>query len=310
MRRTNGLIVMVVVVGVLALGERSTVAAVHGACTDHAKEIVGSSGVQGGLVVHVGCGNGKLTAELLLSNKYLIQGLDTDPEQVAAARKHIHSRGKYGQVSVRQFDGRCLPYAGNSVNLLIISRPFSIDRDEIHRVLRPGGVVMFLDGENGAARNKVAKPWPDEIDDWSHWRHGPDANPVAKDRIVDTPRHIQWVDTPRWQTHHNTTPSLNAMVSGGGRMFYIVNEAEAGIRGLPGKWRLVSRDAFNGVLLWKRKVPQWGWKQWSHRQMAGRFNKPIHLSRRLVAGDDHVYATLGGADTRRSPCPPNSSGNG
>ena len=84
------------------------------------------------------------------------------------------------------------------------------------------------------------------------------------------------------------------MVSAGGRIFAIVNEAPVGVDGLPDRWMLVARDAFNGTLLWKRQIDQWGWSEWSdHSYGHGRWNQPTHIARRLVAVDDQVYATLG-----------------
>jgi 2-polyprenyl-3-methyl-5-hydroxy-6-metoxy-1,4-benzoquinol methylase len=78
------------------------------AATDSAQELLEASGVRGGLVVHLGCGDGQLTAALHASDSYLVQGLDTDPAQVAKAREHLLSSGLYGQVSVRTFDGNRL----------------------------------------------------------------------------------------------------------------------------------------------------------------------------------------------------------
>ncbi len=251
-----------------------------------ARQILDAVDVRGGLIVHLHCGPGELTAALRANGRYLVQGLDVEPAGVTEARELIRSKGLYGPVSVQRFDGRNLPYADNLVNLVVAEGLRDVPMDEVMRVLRPGGVAMV-------GGRKTVKPWPDDIDEWSHWRHAADANPVAADRVVGPPRHVQWVAPPRWQTHHDTTPSLNAMVSAGGRVFAIINEIPAGVRGLPGQWRLVARDAFNGVLLWKRPVPEWGWQQWSYKQMAGRFNKPIHLSRRLVAAGDRVYVTLG-----------------
>ena len=42
------------------------------------EEIVSRSGVKGGLVVHVGCGDGKLTARLRINDSYIVQGLDSN----------------------------------------------------------------------------------------------------------------------------------------------------------------------------------------------------------------------------------------
>ena len=67
-----------------------------------AKEVLAATEVQGGLIVHVGCGDGKLTAALRANDSYIVHGLDSDPANVAAAREHIQSRGLYGDVFVEQ----------------------------------------------------------------------------------------------------------------------------------------------------------------------------------------------------------------
>ena len=55
-----------------------------------ARSILKESGVQGGLVVHVGCGNGRLTAALYRSGEnFLAQGLDRDAAQVEKARLSV-----------------------------------------------------------------------------------------------------------------------------------------------------------------------------------------------------------------------------
>ncbi len=53
------------------------------------------------------------------------------------------------------------------------------------------------------------------------------------------------------------------------------------------KWRLIARDAFNGVVLWKRTIPKW----WTHFMPLK--SGPAHLPRLLVATKDHVFVTLG-----------------
>ena len=84
-----------------------------------AEAIYRATGVQGGLVVHLGCGDGKLTAELRADGRYRVHGLDTDAGDVARARELLHSKGLCGPASVMHFDGRQLPYVGNTVSLLV-----------------------------------------------------------------------------------------------------------------------------------------------------------------------------------------------
>ena len=115
--------------------------------SDVAEAILQASGVQGGLVVHLNCGPGKITAALCANDRYIVQGLSRDPQSIEAARKHIESTGLYGQASVRLWDGKQLPYGDNLVNLLVVGSLLSVDDAEILRILRPGGVAIQLDPE-------------------------------------------------------------------------------------------------------------------------------------------------------------------
>ena len=226
-----------------------------------ARAILGATGIKGGLIVHIGCGNGELTAAFHVNDSYLVHGLDRNQRNVETARAHIHGVSSYGPVSVAQWTGTQLPYADNLVNLLVIEDREAIPMEEVNRVLAPLGVAYYKHGDSWT---KTVKPWPDEIDEWTHWLHGADGNAVAADRVVGPPRRIQWTAKPFWMRHHNTVPSTSAMVSSKGRLFYISDEGPASVDGtLPDRWFLVARDAFNGVPLWKRPMPQWGWKQWS-----------------------------------------------
>jgi len=166
---------------------------------DRAAEILDATGVKGGLVVHVGCGDGKLTAALRANDSYLVHGLDADAENVDAAREHIRSLGLYGNVSVDRLRGSRLPYDDNLVNLVVIRDAGSGIRDEeILRVLAPGGVCFFLNRQSGIGNRKLVKPWPAGLDQWTHWDHGPDRNPVSEDVFVGPPRRMQWMDGPAW----------------------------------------------------------------------------------------------------------------
>ncbi len=260
------------------------------ASADEARQILDETGTWGGLVVHVGCGDGTLTAALHADEGYLVHGIDTDDDAIARARAHVRSLGLYGPVSVDSFDGRRLPYADNLVNLIVAEDLGRVPTAEVLRVLAPRGVAYV---KRAGTWRKTVKPWPDEIDEWTHWLHSADGNAVARDRVVGPPRRLQWTAAPLWSRHHDTVPSTSAMVSSRGRLFYIADEAPACIDGrLPDKWFLVARDAFNGVLLWKRPIPEWGWRQWA-AEWLGRFNIPIHLPKRLVADGDRVFVTLG-----------------
>ncbi len=274
---------LIVLAGVL------TVVGASSAASGTLDEILRETGVQitGGLVVHVGCdgpGDVALTAGLHLNDSFLVHGLSRNPESVAAARKRIHSLGLYGQVSVALWDGRALPYGDNLVNLIVIGNGEQVAESEILRTLAPMGIAITRrDGQ----WDKIVKPRPEEIDEWTHYMHDPGNNAVAHDSVIGPPRRLQWLGGPRWSRHHDHVASMNAMVSAKGRLFYIFDEGATASALTPSDWKLVSRDAFNGVILWKSDIPDWIPALWPLK--AG----PANLPRRLVAVDDSVYVPLG-----------------
>jgi SAM-dependent methyltransferase len=105
---------------------------------ESAKEILEETGFSGGLIVHVGCGDGKLTADLYTNDRFVVQGLDREELHVEKARDHIRSKDLYGKVSAQTFDGVHLPYVDGLVNLVVVSGDDSqVSRGEILRVLAP-----------------------------------------------------------------------------------------------------------------------------------------------------------------------------
>ena len=189
-----------------------------------AHQILDATGVRGGLVVHLGCGEGKLTAALRAGESYLVHGLDADAENVRQARAHIQSLGLGGKVSVDRLSGKRLPFVDNLVSLIVSERPLEVPVEEVQRVLAPGGMAYI--NEDGRW-TKTAKPWPEEIDQWTHFLHDASGNAVAKDTRVGPPRHMQWLAQPTWCRTHHTLASISAVVSARGRIFYIVDEGPA-----------------------------------------------------------------------------------
>lgn len=265
-----------------------------------AKEILDTSGVQGGIVVHLGCGDGKLTAALRVSDSYTVHGLEADPAKVAEARNYIQAQGIYGLVSVERYSGSVLPYTDNLINLIVVQDAGKVSMDEAMRVLAPGGVACAW--RNGNWKNFV-KAWPDNIDQWTHFLHDASNNAVANDSVVGPPRSLQWVAPPLWLRSHETPSGIQSPVSAAGRLFYFFDEGLIGITDerLPDRWSLVCRDAFNGKLLWKRPLDAWGWREWSLERWQGkdwttlramRTDVPSENQRRIVANGDRLYTTL------------------
>ena len=252
-----------------------------------AVELLQASGIKGGIVVHLGCGDGRTTSALHVGDRFLVCGLDTDADKVEQARAHIDSLGLYGMVSAETYDGKNLPYGDNIVNLLVVSDECQVASDEIARVLVPGGVALFHNRQSEIENRRFVKPWPADIDQWTHFLYDSTGNAVCKDKRVRSPRHVQWYAGPKRSRHHDALASLSAMTSSNGRLFYIFDEGSISIVHRPPRWKLIARDAFNGKLLWKRDIPIWMTHLYNFR--AG----PKQLPRRLVSVGDSVYATLG-----------------
>ncbi len=265
-----------------------------------ARNILEKAGIKGGLIVHLGCGDGRLTAALRASESYTVHGLEADGAKVAAAREYIQTRRMYGDVSVEQYAGSALPYSDNLVNLVVVEDRGLIGMDELMRVVAPGGAVCL---KSGGRWEKRVKPWPGDIDQWTHFLHDAGNNAVAADSVVGPPRSLQWVAPPLWLRSHETPSGIQACVSGGGRLFYIFDKGLIGITDerLPDRWSLVCRDAFNGRLLWERPLAAWGWRQWNLQRYQGkdwtamraaRTDVPNENQRRIVVDGDRLYATL------------------
>ncbi|MHC4681137.1 MAG: hypothetical protein ACYTEK_20855, partial [Planctomycetota bacterium] len=248
-----------------------------------AKLITDSSGFPGGICVVLGGQITDLTLAIAEEGAYVVQALVPDKKMLEKARSALRAGGAYGSVSADRSAYDRLPYAENLINIVVVrdyseaaSRGLSVD--EVFRVLSPLGAAYFGDSrssddaEGGGSKTlkeklsesgftetqvltgagtwvKAVKPWPGDIDEWTHYLHGADGNPVAQDRVVAPPAHYQWISEPLWLRSHESDSSIRAMVTSHGRLFYIADEAPISLLGdheLPDKWFLTARDAFNG----------------------------------------------------------------
>lgn len=252
---------------------------------DEASDILSTSGVKGGIIVHVGCGDGKLTQALRQHERYQVHGLTQDTAEVGRIRERLHQAGVNGAVAVEAWDGRHLPYIENFVNLLVIENTAQVAQEEIERVLAPLGVALRR--KAGGGWEKITKPWPKDMDEWTHYAYDSRGNPTSRDMLVGPPSRMQWVGSPRWSRHHDRMSSVSAKVSAQGRIFYIMDEGSRISILMPAKFALIARDAFNGTVLWKKPIPQWSTHLWPLK------SGPTQLARRLAAIGDKVYVTLG-----------------
>jgi outer membrane protein assembly factor BamB len=236
-----------------------------------------------GLAVIVAPADAVEAAEALRRRASFVQVLSTHSEKIAAHRAAILDGGP-GGVSIRGHRGGSLPYVDNLVNLLVLPRPAAVADAERERVLAPGGTCLEA-GPGGWS--KWTKPWPEGMDQWTHYLHDSTNNAVGRDRVVDVPRGIQWVGGPRWTRHHDHISSVSAIVSAQGRLFYISDGSSSVSIHFPPQWSLIAKDAFSGVCLWTRPIEKWVNPLWPLK------SGPATVPRRLIAAGGAVYVTLG-----------------
>ena len=284
-----------------------------------------ASGLKAGLCVHLGCGDGRLTAALARGKNFLVHGLTSDQASAEKARRYLQSQNLCGQVSVETADFSSLPYADNLVNLIVAdalpelagARGYAPLMKEIMRVLCPNGLA-FLGQRSGAtgpllsekdlkkalaeaeikgyeilAQNgiwaKIQKPRPREMDEWTHRGHDAGSTFVSQDEAIGQISGVRWVAGPYWPLGWRKDGNAG-MVTTNGRNFYKTFNWASTLSKTPleryEEWYLVARDAHNGLPLWVRPFKHSYASKWTTGEGA--------LQKNLVAVEDRVYAVLDG----------------
>lgn len=202
--------------------------------------------LRAGLCIVVGCDSADALIRSRMDGRYLVQGVCTDGKKATAIRTELVAKGAAGKVSIAPSDGTHLPYIDNVVNVIVVVDQGQIRREEIMRVVAPYGAALFK--ENGTWV-KVGKPYPTAMDDWPMFAHDLKRSNVLRDRMVKVPSGLQWLAGSPMAEY-----MTNQAITSGGRIFYsrsrhMKNREFDGTRGL-----LMARDAFNGLLLWKREL--------------------------------------------------------
>jgi outer membrane protein assembly factor BamB len=240
------------------------------------------SGIAGGFCCVLGGDNLELALELAGSGKFYVSLLDPQGSAVEQARESADKRGLYGK-SVIALQGSCarLPFADNTVDLIVTAklRRDQLEKltpDELLRVLRPRGkaVIGSLKGGTGVNSAQLSAwlrdagecqcvgtedalgawavftaPSLKGADDWSHWEHGPDNNPVSNDTAIKAPYMTQFLGLP----YYITMPAVTTVA--GGRIFTAMGHIAHHKREEPWLNTLIARNGYNGLELWRHKFP-------------------------------------------------------
>ncbi|MBT6156718.1 MAG: PQQ-binding-like beta-propeller repeat protein [Planctomycetaceae bacterium] len=211
-----------------------------------AQELLAESKVRQGFCLVLENGNGHLAYELARHSDLKIVCVEANAEKVTTLRRRFDAAGLSGRVVVhhRSPTGK-LPYTDYLFNLivgdsLVSGGKLPGDRDEITRVLRPGGGVAFL----GVKKSEIVRrPSLKGIGEWTHMYANAANTVCSTDTRVRGKMAMQWFGRPgprqMIDRHHRTVAPLWK----DGRLF------------IPGDNRIYAADAYNGTPLWTVEIP-------------------------------------------------------
>ena len=246
-----------------------------------ARKVMELAGVERGVCAVAGRDR-DVAVRLARHSGLLVHVREPDAAAVATLRSQADEAGLgIARLIVEHGPLARLPYANSLVDVVVATAvdPDALARprlDEVLRVLRPGGKAVLRTAQAGAgpivALRKWAsaggaesvkawggplgtwltltKPIPEGMDEWSHWEHGPDNNPVSTDRVIRAPYLTQFLAEP----YAICMPAITT--AAGGRTFL----ATGHIAHHPREWewinKLVARNGYNGTVLWQRDLPK------------------------------------------------------
>jgi SAM-dependent methyltransferase len=270
-----------------------------------AENIVRQSGITQGYCLVLGAREGRLAYELARRTEMQIVAVESDPAQVAAARKALDEAGLYGvRVSVHLGELDQLPYGPYFANLIVSDQMLTsgtlpeADAEKIFRTLRPSGGAAILgafenqkqlngaqlarwlaEGTSGmevqvrerdgiwALIRRGALPGAGE---WSHQYGHADNAACSQDELVQGELTVLWWGEPGPRPMPDRGNRNPAPLSVNGRMF------------VQGNRILFGMDAYNGTILWSFSNPQ-----------MRRANIPRDSSN-MAATRDYLYLAQGG----------------
>ena len=115
----------------------------------------------GASVLEVAPGPGYLAIEVAKLGRFLVTGLDISRTMVDIARENATAAGV--AVDFEQGDATAMPFADGSFDLIVCQAAFKNFRrpvsalDELHRVLRPGGLAVVQDMRKEATAAEIGR---------------------------------------------------------------------------------------------------------------------------------------------------------
>ncbi|MFH1266959.1 MAG: PQQ-binding-like beta-propeller repeat protein, partial [Planctomycetota bacterium] len=222
------------------------------------------------MIVVIGCGEAaapEVAADLGRSGDWLVHAIAGNAQELAQFNKAIAEAEVKGCVSAEELGIAALPYRDYMVNILVIldiqkAQAAGFKMEEAHRCVVPQGKIVIC--ESGRITKTEETPPCKEMDVWTHRYYDAGGIPTSNDKVFDLPVGFKWnaglpmnFDNPLRAA--NRYSSTRAMVVDDGRLFTF---STAAYENLGAGWRskygtdqfLTCRDAFNGRMLWRKRI--------------------------------------------------------
>ena len=242
-----------------------------------AEIIVARSGATQGYCLDLGCGDGRLAAEIARLTDLQIVGIERDAKKVAAAREALSAAGLYGvRVTVRQGDPAAPQVTPRSMNLVVSQQALLDGRlpaapAQVLELLCPYRGFACIgqpDGESPGGRLTVGRAarwlgesagptwetvreqglWltarggaPPGAGDWPH-PYADSGNTACSGDELTAPLRVQWFGRPGPRNMIDRHHRAQGAVVCKGRLI------------VPGNNRVLAVDAANGTVLWDVEI--------------------------------------------------------
>ncbi|MDP6809536.1 MAG: PQQ-binding-like beta-propeller repeat protein [Kiritimatiellia bacterium] len=231
----------------------------------------------GGLVVLLDNGDTTLADAFSKRPQFLLQTLAATEARTLQLREHVRAQSHDSRATAMIVAPGRLPYADGIVSIFVAETfgpDQGIDVADLVRCLSPNGQAFLHVSKQDEAwlaktlSAKVVKlkririqgqPWiiitkrrPAGMDEWPQFGRDSARSRTSADTLVGPPVHLRWISGQRRSRSHKDHP--NGSVSAGGRNFMLVDEGPR-FYVAPARPVFVCRDAYNGLVLWRRELP-------------------------------------------------------
>ena len=272
-----------------------------------AARILEATGIEKGICVVYGCGDGRLAGELARRSELRVIGFGEDATQIEKGRAALRGAGYGTHVTLHRVESLAsLPVTGHFANLVVSQRLLDTgecggNAREIFRILRPQGGAAYLgwpvanasskarldrlekwlaaEETRSGSRSRTEGTWIQIVrgalegaGDWTHQYGLADNSAFGGETLAGASSvgelAVQWFGRPGPRVQPDRSGRKPSPLATNGRLF------------VQGMHRLMGLDAYNGTILWSLEIPP-----------MARFNVPRDCGN-WCADDHHVFVAV------------------